>query len=62
MANKEMNETIKLATEIGKAMMVYKISEDDMKNIIKVHGGNVRAALRTIESTAKIVKILNQNN
>ena len=52
-------EEIRLTTEIAKAMMIYKINEDDMKQIIDAHNGNVKAALRTIEFTAKMVKKFN---
>ena len=51
-----MKETFRLAAEIAKAMSTYKISEKDMQELIDAHDGNAKAALRTLEGTAKMIK------
>lgn len=50
-----MTDAIKKANEIASLMMKYKISEENMKAIIDSHEGDVKAAVRTIEYTAKML-------
>ena len=57
-AENTMKETFRLATEIAKAMRTYKISEENMQELIEAHDGNAKAALRTLEQTAKMMKRL----
>lgn len=47
-------EEMKLIAEIAKMMMKFHLTEDQMKEIIEAHNGDVKKALITLKNMKKM--------
>lgn len=55
MTKEEMVETTKLAIELGGLATRYNLSEETVKEIIAMHNGDVKSAIRTIKTLGKLI-------
>lgn len=55
-----MKETMNLAAELAKVMNRYNLDEETVRNIIEVHEGDVKKAIRTIEAAQRTIKAVSK--
>lgn len=55
MTNEEMMETMKIAVELGGLATRYNLSEETVEEIIAMHNGDVKSAIRTIKTLGKLI-------
>ena len=55
MTNEEMMETMKIAVELGGLATRYNLSEEAVEEIIAMHNGDVKSAIRTIKTLGKLI-------
>lgn len=54
-----MKDIMKKAAELARIMTKYKLTEEDVQNIIDLHDGDVKKAIRTIETAQKTIRAFN---
>ena len=55
MTKEEMIETMELAVELGRLATRYNLSEEAVEEIIAMHNGDVKSAIRTIKTLGKLI-------
>lgn len=55
MTNEEIMETMKMAVELGRLATKYNLSEEAVEEIIAMHNGDVKSAIRTIKTLGKLI-------
>ena len=53
---KEEMEAIKMTAELGRLATRYNLSEEAVEEIIAIHNGDVKSAIRTIKAVEKVFK------
>ena len=56
MEKEEMMETMKMAVELGRLTTRYNLSEEAVEEIIAIHNGDVKSAIRTIKAVGKVIE------